>query len=63
MDDTATRLQVESGTRESIYRRYAIMEEAMLKEGFEMLRMREAMRWTIPSPPLVALGGFCRTIV
>src|SRR5260370_17673503 len=43
---------------ESIDRRYAIMEEAMLKDGFEMLRMREAMRWTIPSLPFVALDGF-----
>jgi hypothetical protein len=34
------------------------MEEAMLKDGFEMLRMREAMRWTIPRLPLVALDGF-----
>src|SRR6266851_2439670 len=34
------------------------MEEAMLKEGFEMLRMREAMRWMMPRLPLVALGGF-----
>jgi len=30
----------------------------MLKDGFEMLRMREAMRWTVPSLPLVALDGF-----
>jgi len=34
------------------------MEEAMVKDGFEMLRMREAMRWMIPSLPLVALDGF-----
>ena len=30
----------------------------MVKDGFEMLRMREAMRWMIPSLPLVALDGF-----
>jgi hypothetical protein len=34
------------------------MEEAILKDGFEMLRMREAMRWTVPRLPLVALDGF-----
>ena len=38
------------------YRRYAIMDEAMLKEGFEMLRMRETMRWTTLILPLVVVG-------
>src|SRR5260370_28536695 len=47
MWDRAIWLQVESGKRRRV-----------VTAATRMLRMREAMRWTIPSLPLVALGGF-----